>query len=64
MPRYRVLEKSFVDNHIRDKDDIVSYAGKASSNLQLVDDDGNDVVAKKAAPAKAPAPADTGEDLA
>ncbi len=37
MPTYRVLEKSFINNAIREEGDIVEYDGRASSNLELVD---------------------------
>lgn len=36
MARYRVLEKSFHQNHIRDVGDIVEHNGKAGANLQLI----------------------------
>jgi hypothetical protein len=46
MPKYRVLERSFINNGLREEGDIVEYDGKAGSNLELVD-----------APAEAEAPA-------
>lgn len=36
MARYRVLEKSFHQNHIRDVGDIIEHNGKAGPNLQLI----------------------------
>ena len=36
MPKYRVLEKSFINNAIREEGDIVEYDGEASDNLELV----------------------------
>lgn len=48
MATYRVLEKSFIGNAIREEGDIVEYDGEASSNLELV---------AKAKPAKAAKPA-------
>lgn len=63
MPRYRVLEKSFINNHIRDAGDIVEYTGVAGKNLELLDANDKPVATKKVAPAPAAAK-DTGEDLA
>jgi len=37
MPTYRVLEKSFINNAIREEGELVEYDGKAGSNLELVD---------------------------
>jgi hypothetical protein len=37
MPTYRVLEKSFINDAIREEGEIVEYDGKPGSNLELVD---------------------------
>lgn len=36
MSTYRVLEKSFINNGLREEGDIVEYQGRAGSNLELV----------------------------
>jgi len=36
MATYRVLEKSFIGNAIREEGDIVEYDGEPSPNLELV----------------------------
>jgi hypothetical protein len=38
MAKYRVLEKSFINNALAEEGDIVEYDGEVSSNLELVDD--------------------------
>jgi hypothetical protein len=40
MPQYRVLKRSFIDNHIREEGDVVSYDGYPSENLEPMDDEG------------------------
>jgi hypothetical protein len=40
MPKYRVLEKSFIDNHIREAGDVVEYDGYPSENLEPLCDEG------------------------
>jgi len=37
MPRYRVMERSYIGHQLRDEGDIVEYDGKAGPNLQLID---------------------------
>jgi hypothetical protein len=37
MARYRVLEKSFINNRIVEEGDEVEYEGKAGSNLEPLD---------------------------
>lgn len=37
MAKYRVLEKSFIDNHLVEEGEIIEYEGEASGNLELVD---------------------------
>jgi hypothetical protein len=37
MPTYRVLEKSFINDAIREEGEIVEYNGRPSGNLELVD---------------------------
>ena len=39
MPKYRVLEKSFINNTIAEEGEIVEYSGKAGRNLELVEDE-------------------------
>jgi hypothetical protein len=36
---YRVLEKSFINNGIREEGEIVEYDGKPGRNLELVNDE-------------------------
>lgn len=36
MPTYRVLEKSFINNAIREEGELVEYNGRPSKNLELV----------------------------
>lgn len=36
--KYRVLQKSFIGNALRDEGDIVEYDGEASANLQPLDE--------------------------
>lgn len=38
MPRYRVLEKSFIDNKLVEEGEIVEYEGETGSNLELIED--------------------------
>lgn len=40
MPQYRVIKRSFIDNHIREEGDVVSYDGYPSDNLEPMDDEG------------------------
>jgi hypothetical protein len=40
MPKYRVLTKSFIDNHLREEGDVVDYDGYPSDNLEPLDDEG------------------------
>lgn len=39
MAKYRVLEKSFINNTIVEEGAIVEYEGKAGKNLELVEDE-------------------------
>lgn len=45
MPKYRVVEKSFIDNAIREPGDIVNYDGIPSSNLEAIDEEGQALAA-------------------
>ena len=36
MPKYRVLEKCFVDNHLRQEGDVIDYSGPPYSFLEPV----------------------------
>jgi hypothetical protein len=38
MPKYRVLEKSFINNTIVEEGAIITYTGTASRNLELLAD--------------------------
>ncbi len=38
MPKYLVLEKSFINNGIREEGEIVEYDTRPGSNLKLVED--------------------------
>ena len=54
MPKYRVLETSFIGHALRQPGEIVDYDGEASSNLfGPVDDEGNLIEGKKPKKAKA-----------
>jgi hypothetical protein len=35
--KYRVLEKSFIDNHLREAGEEVEFDGEAGANLEAVD---------------------------
>jgi hypothetical protein len=63
MPKYRVLQKSFIGNRIVEPDEIVEYDGAASGNLAPVEGTETAAVAPVEAPRrggrKAP-PADEG----
>lgn len=37
MPTYLVLQKSFINNAIREEGEHIEYDGKPGSNLELVD---------------------------
>ena len=39
MPRYLVLERSYINNAIREEGDIVEYDGEVAGNLELIPDD-------------------------
>lgn len=39
MAKYRVLSKSFIDNHIREEGEIIDYDGDAADNLELIPED-------------------------
>lgn len=36
MPKYRVLEKSYINNAIREAGDVVEYEGKPGKALELI----------------------------
>jgi hypothetical protein len=57
MPRYIVLEKSFIDNRIVEPGEEVEYATKPGSNLQLIEEEpaADKAAADKAAADKAAA---------
>jgi hypothetical protein len=38
MPKYRVLEKSFINNTLVNEGDIVDYEGDVHDNLELIVD--------------------------
>ena len=58
MPKYRVLETSYIGNSLCQPGDIVEYDGEASGNLEgPVDEDGNVIVAKPKRGNKAGEPA-------
>ena len=38
MAKYKVLEKSFIDNAIREEGEIVEYEGEAGPNLELIEE--------------------------
>ena len=40
MPKYQVVERSFIDNHIREVGETVEFAGLPSSNLRPTDAEG------------------------
>lgn len=48
MAKYRVLEKSFINNALVDEGAIIDYDGEASANLELIEDVSD--------PAETPAP--------
>lgn len=37
MPRYRVLQKSFIGNRIVEDGEVVEYDGEPSGNLELIE---------------------------
>lgn len=62
MAKYRVLEKSFINNTIAEEGDVVEYDGKPGKNLELIEE------ASKASkgggkPAKGSKDEDKGESL-
>lgn len=58
MPKYRVLAKSFINNSIVEEGEIVEYAGRAGSNLELIKED------KPRKPAKGAVPAEESQEQA
>ena len=60
MPRYRVLEKSFIGNRLVQAGEEIDYEGEASSNLEPL---ATPVAAPVAAPVDAPVgePAEAGK---
>lgn len=40
MPKYRVLQVSFIDNHLRQVDEVIDYDGLPSGNLEPMCDIG------------------------
>lgn len=42
MPRYRVLEKSFIGNRLVQAGEEIDYEGEASSNLEPLDTPGGE----------------------
>ena len=52
MPKYRVLQKSFIDNHLREAGETVDYDGLPSENLEPLDEAG-EVKAQEAKAASA-----------
>lgn len=55
MARYRVLEKSFINNSVVEAGAEVECDGEPSSNLELIDGPKKKPTAKKADPAGDPA---------
>lgn len=53
MPKYRVLETSFIGERLVEPGEVIDYEGKAAHNLELVEEKG----AKRAPKAKADEPA-------
>lgn len=39
MPRYKVLATSFINNTIVEEGEVIEYAGKPGTNLELVEDE-------------------------
>lgn len=37
MPKFRVLEKCFIDNHLRQEGDVIEYDGPENAILEPVD---------------------------
>ena len=61
MPKYKVLEKSFINGDIHEAGAEVDYAGLPGPNLEPTDDEGRAAAAEAAkviATAQKPAPAD------
>jgi hypothetical protein len=46
MPKYRVLEKSYINNRIHEEGDEIEYDGLPSSNLQPLDSAGKEKAAE------------------
>ena len=61
MPRYRVLERSFLNLAIREVGEVVEYAGKPGKNLELIEDD--PPARTKSAPTPKPVAPPPAEDL-
>lgn len=38
MPKYKVLQQSFINNRIHEVGDLVDYEGTPSGNLELIED--------------------------
>lgn len=38
MAKYKVLEKSFINNAIVEAGEVIEYDGEASNNLELIDE--------------------------
>lgn len=38
MAKYKVMEKSFINNHLVEEGEEVIYDGEAGSNLELIED--------------------------
>ena len=39
MAKYRVLEKSFINNAVVEEGQVIEFDGEASSNLELIEDE-------------------------
>lgn len=62
MPKYRVLEKSFINNAIREEGEIVEYEGRPSANLELLEEeDAQPKATKKWKKADAAEPTETAD---
>lgn len=54
MARYKVKERSYINNRVVEAGEIIEFAGKPGKNLEKIE-----AAAKVAPPAPAPAPAET-----
>lgn len=64
MPKYRVLQTSFIGNSLVNEGDIVDYDGKAGDNLELLDKKSKSANDKAAQAASEANPSDAASDAA